>query len=81
MKSKILFLLPFCGFLYANSVSAQQYSKEGYKLVWSDEFEKDGIPDAKNWTYEHGFVRNEELQLYQPENAFCKNGFLPASSS
>jgi len=76
MKSKILFLLPFYALLNANLLSAQQYSKEGYKLVWSDEFEKDGMPDAKNWTYENGFVRNEELQWYQPENAFCKKGLL-----
>ncbi|KQR71382.1 family 16 glycosylhydrolase [Pedobacter sp. Leaf176] len=76
MKSKILFLLPFYALLNASSLSAQQYSKEGYNLVWSDEFEKDGIPDAKNWTYEKGFVRNEELQWYQPENAFCRNGLL-----
>lgn len=52
------------------------YSKEGYQLVWSDEFNQDGPPDPKNWTYEKGFVRNEELQWYQPENAFCENGLL-----
>ncbi len=48
----------------------------GYQLVWSDEFTKDGKPDEKNWTYEKGFVRNHELQYYQPENAYCKNGVL-----
>ncbi|TKC10481.1 glycoside hydrolase family 16 protein [Pedobacter polaris] len=52
------------------------YSTEGYQLVWADEFEQDGVPNPKNWTYEKGFVRNEELQWYQPENAFCKNGIL-----
>src|ERR1035438_5754186 len=49
---------------------------DGYELVWSDEFNKDGEPDASNWTYESGFVRNEEFQWYQPENAICKNGIL-----
>jgi len=48
----------------------------GYELVWADEFNKDGVPDPCNWTYEHGFVRNEELQWYQPENARCSDGFL-----
>lgn len=48
----------------------------GYKLVWADEFNRDGRPDPNNWTYEHGFVRNEELQWYQPENARCENGML-----
>jgi len=47
-----------------------------YKLVWADEFNKAGAPDSLNWTYEKGFVRNEEAQWYQPENAFCKNGYL-----
>ena len=48
----------------------------GYKLVWQDEFETDGPPNPANWTYEHGFVRNHELQWYQPENAFCRDGKL-----
>ena len=47
-----------------------------YKLVWSDEFNVDGKPDPKHWTYETGFIRNNELQWYQPENAFCKDGML-----
>jgi hypothetical protein len=49
---------------------------EGYKLVWADEFNKAGRPDPNNWTYEHGFVRNEELQWYQPDNARCEDGLL-----
>ena len=47
-----------------------------YQLVWSDEFNTDGRPDPKRWAYETGFIRNNELQLYQPENAFCKDGLL-----
>lgn len=46
------------------------------KLVWSDEFERDGRPDAAKWTYEAGFVRNQEVQWYQPENAWCEKGML-----
>lgn len=49
---------------------------EGYKLVWSDEFNNDGKPDTTAWRYERGFVRNEEAQWYQTENAFCKAGLL-----
>lgn len=48
----------------------------GYKLVWSDEFDQDGPPNPENWTYEQGFVRNEELQWYQEQNAVCKAGML-----
>jgi beta-glucanase (GH16 family) len=55
--------------------TAQPPAKE-WKMVWHDEFDKDGPPDPANWVYERGFVRNQELQFYQPENAVCKNGFL-----
>ena len=47
-----------------------------YVLVWSDEFDKDGPPDPANWTYEQGFVRNNEAQWYQSQNAHCENGYL-----
>ncbi|WP_163717679.1 glycoside hydrolase family 16 protein [Mangrovibacterium lignilyticum] len=50
--------------------------KDGMVLVWSDEFNKDGAPDPANWNYEYGFVRNQELQWYQSQNAICKNGVL-----
>jgi len=49
---------------------------DGYKLVWQDEFNKDGAPDTAYWRFENGFVRNQELQWYQTENAYCKNGYL-----
>ncbi len=58
------------------SDAAAKLAPGEYKLVWSDEFDKDGSPDPKNWTYERGFVRNEEAQWYQPENAHCENGLL-----
>jgi beta-glucanase (GH16 family) len=44
--------------------------------VWSDEFDRDGRPDPAKWTYETGFVRNREMQWYQPENAWCEKGKL-----
>ena len=47
-----------------------------YALVWADEFDTDGAPDPKNWTYESGFVRNNELQWYQPDNARVEKGML-----
>jgi len=49
---------------------------KGYELVWSDEFNTRGRPDTSNWDYEKGFVRNQELQWYQPENAVCRDGLL-----
>jgi beta-glucanase (GH16 family) len=55
---------------------ADVHAAEGYKLVWSDEFNADGPPDAAKWKFERGFVRNRELQWYQEANAQCKGGIL-----
>ena len=48
----------------------------GYSLVWAEEFDKNGMPDEASWNFENGFVRNEELQWYQKENASVSNGIL-----
>lgn len=48
----------------------------GYTLVWADEFDRDGPPDAAKWAHERGFVRNQELQWYRPENARVSRGVL-----
>jgi beta-glucanase (GH16 family) len=50
-----------------------------WELVWSDEFDRDGLPDPARWTYEEGFVRNQELQYYtraRAENARVQGGVL-----
>jgi len=47
-----------------------------WSLVWCDEFDVDGAPDPSNWGFEKGFVRNQELQWYQPNNATVANGIL-----
>jgi len=49
---------------------------DGYRLVWHDEFDKDGPLNPADWGYERGFVRNQEAQFYQPDNAVCQGGFL-----
>jgi beta-glucanase (GH16 family) len=64
----------FAGLILATVALPQ--SSDGWKLVWSDEFDRDGRPDAAKWTYERGFVRNRELQWYQPENARVEKGLL-----
>jgi beta-glucanase (GH16 family) len=48
----------------------------GWELAWHDEFERAPCPPPWRWSYEHGFVRNEEDQWYQPANAFCERGAL-----
>ncbi|MCR4922062.1 MAG: glycoside hydrolase family 16 protein [Bacteroidaceae bacterium] len=56
--------------------AAAQTTAEGWRLVWHDEFDTDGRPDSTKWTYERGFVRNEEAQWYAPENVFQRDGHL-----
>lgn len=51
-------------------------TKDGYSLVWNDEFNKGDVPDKTTWQFEYGFVRNEELQWYSEANAKCENGVL-----
>ena len=58
---------------YKPTAVVNQY--EGYTLIWQDEFDNDGRPDER-WDYEYGFVRNKELQWYQPDNATVKDGVL-----
>ena len=57
------------------SSTAPIWSQE-YQLVWSEEFDYEGVPDSSKWRFEKGFVRNHELQWYQEENAYCKDGLL-----
>ena len=40
--------------------AAPGWSAEKWKMVWHDEFDKNGPPDPANWNYEQGFVRNKE---------------------
>ncbi|MCR6655836.1 MAG: glycoside hydrolase family 16 protein [Opitutus sp.] len=52
----------------------------GWKLVWSDEFDYQGEPDPKRWTYDigGGGWGNNELQFYtdRRENSRVENGLL-----
>ncbi len=70
MKTIIYFITFIFGYLSCNAQT------NTYKLVWSDEFNNDGQLDNSLWNYENGFVRNNELQWYQPDNAICKDGLL-----
>ena len=49
------------------------------KLIWHDEFDGSGLPDSSKWSYEKGYVRNNELQYYTAnriENAVQRDGNL-----
>ena len=67
-----------CAFLTPTQ-AAEPVLTNGWKLVWSDEFDKPGLPDSSKWGYEEGFVRNNEKQYYtraRSENARVENGKL-----
>jgi beta-glucanase (GH16 family) len=79
MMKKILVVL--AGLLAGNSFAVRCQVEPidtagNYKLVWADEFNHEGAPDTANWKFERGFVRNHELQWYQPQNAICHKGLL-----
>lgn len=75
-------LLPLLLFMWADLCAqtprreANAYRREGYRLIWSDEFSKDGLPNPRRWVYEERFVRNHEDQYYQRGNAICRDGIL-----
>ena len=64
-----------------SNVPSRTISQPSWKLVWSDEFNSDGLPDAAKWGYDvgsHGWG-NKELQNYtdrRKENARVENGVL-----
>lgn len=86
MKSKKLSILVlmvwFCGSIYAQKTDPFKADPnppreiKGMTLVWSDEFNITGKPDTTSWRYERGFVRNQEAQWYQKDNANCSDGRL-----
>lgn len=55
------------------------YAPEGYKLVWSDEF-NDRSSLARNWYFEEGATGwgNDELQYYCPGGVFSSSGLTTA---
>ncbi len=67
--------------LFINTMLSAQKNNENWKLVWSDEFKTDGLPDSTKWGYDiggHGWGNNE-LQYYsanRTKNARVGNGML-----
>jgi beta-glucanase (GH16 family) len=78
--------MPSCralALVVALTASAHAADPERWELVWSDEFETPGLPDATKWDYEVGRVRNNEAQYYtkaRTENARVEDGHLVIES-
>jgi beta-glucanase (GH16 family) len=83
-KTHLKMILTVLVALIQGASSAQELKRpENYLLVWSDEFNKDGLPDPTKWVHDthrnkQGWYNNE-LQYYaapRAENAVVKNGVL-----
>jgi len=84
--NKIIFVLIFSQiFLFGCKKSPTETDNKGnneeWELVWSDEFNYNGLPDSSKWSYDvggHGWG-NQELQFYTErrlENARVMDSFL-----
>ena len=64
-----------------SQMATPKVSRDSWELVWSEEFNYSGLPDATKWSYDvggHGWG-NKELQNYtdrRKENARVENGVL-----
>jgi len=61
------------------STNKESKKKPTFKLVWEDNFDKDGLPNFDIWRYEVGYIRNWEKQYYTEnrlENARVEDGNL-----
>lgn len=77
----VVFLLFGANALFAQQANEQpaKPAKHSWKLLWSDEFKKSGLPDSTIWGYEVGYIRNKEAQYYtyrRPENVRVEDGTL-----
>lgn len=75
-KMKIFVLALLLSPLVCQTDAVASGRDDGWQLVWNDEFNRDGRPDTAVWNYEHGFVRNNEDQWYQSDNAWQADGKL-----
>ena len=76
MKKKVFFVTVFAlsQMLFSYGQTIKSYA--GWELVWSDEFDYNGSPDTTSWSFEEGFVRNNEDQWYHSQNAIVGGGVL-----
>ncbi len=79
----VLFILIFGIACNSEKKKKDESSQDGYKLVWADEFDYEGLPDSSKWSYdtkgnEWGWGNNEE-QYYTSRrmaNSEVKDGKL-----
>jgi hypothetical protein len=75
VMTPLLALFVLC-FIDTIASGIKNSNQSDWKLVWADEFDKDGRPAPRKWSYEAGFVRNREFQWYRADNAWCEKALL-----
>ena len=78
-----IFACCMCVILQSTCFAQDLKRPDSYRLVWSDEFDKNGLPNPANWIHDSNRNKlgwyNNELQYYSAprvENAVVKNGIL-----
>ena len=76
----LFLILSGCSFYSEAQTNPSRGGSGNYtKLVWQDEFNKNGMPDTDKWNYDTGFIANHEIQYYtsgRKENIQILNGLL-----
>ncbi|HVN58680.1 MAG TPA: glycoside hydrolase family 16 protein [Bacteroidales bacterium] len=65
--------------LFVTILAFSACSRQKTDIIWSDEFNYNGLPDRTKWGYDTGYIANNEKQYYTPariENALVSNGNL-----
>ena len=79
-----LIWLALCALLAPTAqVLGHEPSQDEWTLVWADEFDIGGAPSPDRWTFEEGYVRNDELQYYTDDvaHAVVEDGELVIRTS
>jgi beta-glucanase (GH16 family) len=78
-----IILLVFGNYKTIKTTADNVAETDGWKLVWADEFDKNGMPDTTRWNYDtrgndYGWGNNEKqwYTIAKPENCRIENGIL-----
>jgi beta-glucanase (GH16 family) len=76
---RVIVLLALIALGSSKNEPADPIVGSGWNLVWAEEFDYTGLPNSDFWSFETGYVRNNEEQYYtnqRLENCIVKDGYL-----
>ena len=76
---RVIVLLALIALGCSKNKPADPIVGSGWNLVWAEEFDYTGLPNSDFWSFETGYVRNNEEQYYtnqRLENCIVKDGYL-----